>query len=419
MTTDADKHSVDAASADTTSSLFANPDYRRLWAAGALTGVARWLEFIALGIYAYELTRSPQLVALLAVLRMMPYVALGFLVGALADRFDRRRLLILGTSIAALTAAVMCALTYAKVANYAAIAAATMVSGAFWTIDMPVRRRILVDTAGVARVAKALGFDNSTNYATRALGPLIGGATYQLVGIEGIYALIATAYFTCLILAFRLASRRETGGARLSTGLLAALRVPRSLVLDRRFMVIMGVTLDYNLFCFPFTTMVPVIAQKDFALVPVLVGALSACDGIGGVFGALVVGLLGSERTLFRIYYFGTLALLSLMLALSFHLEIMTAIGALLLMGAAAACFSATQYALVHLISPPEIRGRATGILSLFIGTSMIGHYLAGELFGRLSSHEAIRVMAVAGICLMLALGLIWRRIKPAASPSH
>jgi len=62
--------------------LFAGADYRRLWAIGGLTGVARWLEFVAIAIFAYELTHSPALVALLAVLRMVPYVLLGFLVGA-------------------------------------------------------------------------------------------------------------------------------------------------------------------------------------------------------------------------------------------------------------------------------------------------------------------------------------------------
>ena len=57
--------------------LFAQADYRRIWAIGGLTGVARWLEFVALAIFAYEITHSPELVALLAVLRMVPYLLLG------------------------------------------------------------------------------------------------------------------------------------------------------------------------------------------------------------------------------------------------------------------------------------------------------------------------------------------------------
>src|SRR5215813_1189747 len=74
--------------------LFAQADYRRVWAIGGLTGVARWLEFVAIAIFVYELTRSPELVALLAVLRMVPYVLLGFLMGALADAINRKRLMV-------------------------------------------------------------------------------------------------------------------------------------------------------------------------------------------------------------------------------------------------------------------------------------------------------------------------------------
>ena len=81
-----------------------------------------------------------------------------------------------------------------------------MVSGAFWTTDMPVRRRLLVDAVEPESVPIALGFDNATMYATRALGPLIGGATYQELGISGIYALIAICYLVCL--AFATSGRR-------------------------------------------------------------------------------------------------------------------------------------------------------------------------------------------------------------------
>lgn len=112
------------------------------------------------------------------------------------------------------------------------------------------------------------------------------------------------------------------------------------------------------------------------------------------------------------------MAMLALMLGLSCHLEITTAVAALFLIGAAAACFSATQYALVHVISPPEVRGRATGVLSLFIGSSMLGHYLAGQLFGWLDSAQAIRVMAVTGLCIMLVLGSVLITARSSSSPS-
>jgi MFS family permease len=394
-----------------TRALFASADYRRVWAIGGLSGVARWLEFVALAIFAYELTHSPELVALLAVLRMLPYVLLGFVTGALADTIDRKRLLGASLLLMVLSASAMTVLTATGSAGYAAVAVATMISGAFWTVDMPVRRRLLVDAAGSGNLAAALGFDNSTMYATRALGPLIGGATYQLLGIEGIYALIASSYLVCLLLATGIGA--GVTAAPLATAMrgLSLLIPPRELILNRRFQIMLGVTLVYNLWCWPFVIMVPVIAQRDFGLTPTLVGALSACDGIGGTLGALLVGVLSSERTLFRFYYLGTFSFLMLMLVLALHLTAGTAVIVLLLLGMAAAAFSATQYALIYVISPPDMRGRATGVLSLFIGSSMLGHYHAGLLFERLGSSQAMMVMACEGAVVMAVVGVMWWRV--------
>ena len=120
--------------------LFAIADYRRMWAIGAFCGVARWLEFVAIAIFAYALTQSPELVALLAVLRMLPYVLLGFGMGALADALDRKSLLIASLLVMALVSGAMALLTLSGAAGYVLVAAATMASGAFWTTDMPVRQ---------------------------------------------------------------------------------------------------------------------------------------------------------------------------------------------------------------------------------------------------------------------------------------
>jgi predicted MFS family arabinose efflux permease len=336
------------------------------------------------------------------------------LTGAVADIINRKHLLV--ATFAAMVAAsgTMLVVTAMGAATYAAAAAIVMVSGAFWTTDMPVRRRLLVDAVEPSSVPAALGFDNATMYATRALGPLIGGATYQAVGISGIYALIAMSYLLCLALATRVGIQSApSGGAPSTRGKLGLLLPPRELILDRRFQIIMGVTLVYNLWCWPFTGMVPVIGQKDFALTPALVGALAACDGLGGTVGALAVGLLATPRTLFRFYFFGTLACLVLILGLALHLTVGAAVTILLVSGIAAAAFSSTQYALVYNIAPPEMRGRATGVLSIFIGTSMLGHWHAGLLFERLGSIAAMEVMACEGLAAMLALAALWWRTPP------
>jgi predicted MFS family arabinose efflux permease len=279
---------------------------------------------------------------------------------------------------------------------------------------MPVRRRLLVDAAGQHRMASALGFDNATSHATRAIGPLTGGIAYQWLGIEGIFCLSATVYFGCLVLSLRLqrAERPATDSAQ-RIALLNLLVPPRELLQNRMYLLMLGVTIVYNVWCFPIVSMIPVIAQKDFGLSPAAVGALSACDGIGGTIGAIVLGFLAAQRWLFRFYYFGTLVFLLVLLALPFYLTTGATVIGLLVIGVAAACFSATQYALIYTIATPETHGRATGFLSIFIGTSIVGFYNTGFLFNRFASANAMLIMAIEGLVPLFILGLLWARTKP------
>lgn len=395
--------------------LFAVPDYRRLWAIGAGIGVTRWLELLSLGLFAFHVTGSPQLVALVAIVRMVPYVLFGFVVGALADYLDRRWMLAAGFLIAAIASAVMAAMAVADLAGYGTVLVAAVFSGLLWTTDMPVRRRLLVEAAGVERMASALGFDNSTSFATRAIGPLAGGAAYQMFGIEGIFALSALVQLGCFLLSMRLqrtpaaSPASEQAGPRPSP--LAMLILPRELIRSRRFVAVLGVTVVFNVWCFPIISMVPVLGE-EFGLPPTLIGALSACDGIGGTIGSILIGLLAGQRPHFQLYYFGVMGFLLLLMALSAWLTLGTMVLGLFMIGLAQACFSATQYALVYTMSPPKVRGRAAGFMSFFIGTSTIGFYNTGYLFSNFSSTDAMKLMALEGLVPLLLIGLLWLRAK-------
>jgi len=386
--------------------VFEFADYRRTWAIGALTSTARWLEFVALAIFAYELTHSAELVALLAVLRMAPYVALGLIVGGLADVVDRRWLLEVSVVVVLTATAAMTAAAAMSMVGYGLIAAATMLSGAFWTIDMPARRRLMVDAIGPSHMGAGLGFDNATMYATRALGPLMGGIVYEVAGLTGVFAVITACYAGCWV-AVRKIGRSAAPTAR---GRLSAMLPSIALIRNPLIQIAMGITLVFNLWCFPFITMVPVIAQNDFALSHALVGVVTACEGIGGMLGALVVGAVVTERTLFRFYYTGTFVFLVLIAVMSTLLTVVVAVPLLMVIGAASAAFSATQYALIYTLAPPEQRGRATGLLSIFIGSSLVGHYHAGWLFERLGSVPAMQLMAAEGLGALVLLGLLWWR---------
>jgi len=261
-----------------------------------LTGIARWLEFLALGIFAYQLTESPPLVALLGILRLVPYFTLGYLVGSVTDKIDRKRWLLIALVVMCAISGTMAYLAATGEATYTTIVIATLATGVFWLTDMPFRRRFMLDAVGSDRAGRAMGFDNITNYATRGLGPLIGGVVFQFFGPVGVFGVNLGVYVLCFIVALGFQRQRP---AKAVPEVASEPKEPNarptlqgSLLSDTRFCIILAVTVLYNLFCIPFVAMLPVFAQKDFGLQPAAVGTLAAFEGVGGFVGSIVVGLL-------------------------------------------------------------------------------------------------------------------------------
>jgi MFS family permease len=407
-----------AGKGDAQRALFAIPDYRRGWLLGMLTGIARWLEFLAIGVFAYQLTESAPLVALLAILRLAPYALLGYFVGSFTDRIDRKRWLLIGLCAMCCISATMAYLAATGNATYTTVIFATIATGIFWLTDMPIRRRFMLDAVGTERAGRAMGFDNISNYATRGLGPLVGGIVFQIFGPVGVFGLNLAIYLVCLIVALgftRPAVTRQPVAAKSDGPSQDTAASPRSggdagkasLLANPRFLIILGVTVLYNLFCIPFVAMLPVFAQKDFGFSPAAVGTLAAFEGVGGLLGSLAVGFFIRPPMFFSVYFAGPLIYMLSVLALSFVLEPGITVAALIALSIGGAFFSATQYTLIYTAAAPELRGRAFGFLSLCIGCGTLGLWNAGYLFHHFPSERALAIMAAEGLVPMLILGIL------------
>jgi MFS family permease len=275
----------------------------------------------------------------------------------------------------------------------------------------------MVDKVGSQNITAATSLDSSTMFVMRTLGPLLGGAFYQWSGIAGVFFICTLGYAICVILSSRLEVRQPAEKPVLATARPSPFRMllpPVELLLNRPLMIVLGITVVFNIWGFPVLTMMPVIGEREFSLSPTAIGALSACEGIGGTMGALVIAMMAGQRSLFPLYYFGVLSFLGILVGLSVWLVLGSLVVGLLLLGVASAAFAASQYALVYMLSPPEMRGRASGFLALFIGTSTIGFYNTGRLFDLYPTIEALRIMGLQGLIALAVLGALWLWARPA-----
>ena len=116
--------------------LLADADFRRVWLVGGIAGGLRWLELLAVGVYVLEQTGSPWIVALMTVVRLAPMFLCGILIGAIADRYERRRLLLMGLVVLTLTSVVLGVLAFTDQITLWQIAIGTFVSGIFFAGDI-------------------------------------------------------------------------------------------------------------------------------------------------------------------------------------------------------------------------------------------------------------------------------------------
>ena len=391
--------------------LFRNPSYLSVWLLGGLTGFIRWFQLLALGIYTFDITGSPILVAIVPILWGAPLAICGPLIGSIADRVNRKMLLGASIAMAFVVAATMAMLAYTGILTITHIFVASVLSGLFWATDMPVRRRLLGDVAGSA-IATAMSFDAATNSATRMLGPLLGGVMLQMVGITGVFVLSAVIYAIgfALIVTARLP---------MPSGRVARVALLHDLVAGIRFVLgnwelrrVLAVTIVFNVWGFPFTAMIPILGKERLGLDPFQIGMLSSLEGLGAFMGAMIIAVYATSAFYGRIFLWGAgvfLAMLSYLGVLTFvaggpiHSFIATGL-VLAVMGSAMACFATMQSTLTYLNAQPEYRSRVFGVLALCIGTGPFGFLNVGWMAESFGVPTALIVLSLEGLFVFLLL---------------
>ena len=354
--------------------LLAEPSFLVLWLVGALVGAARWLELLVVGIYVFDETGSPLLVASMLMLRMLPLALFGAFAGVIAARFDRRRILLGGLALLALLAGGMGWLGSTGRLEVWHVAVAAFLAGTVWAMDFPVRRTLIGEIAGPARTGAAMSLDTMASSGTKMAGPIAGGALYAAVGMEGAFFLTAATYaIACVVLA----STRPSVPGRLTnvaSGVFSGVREGLAGLKDSPTLVgVLAVTIVFNVWGFPILSMVPVIGKDVLGLTPFEVGLIASMEGLGSLPAAICLALFG--RTLqFRRLYMGGVGLY-LVFALGFALSTNTILTGLLLLGLGVglASFAAMQSALVLLNAPERLRRQMMGVLSVCIGMGPLG----------------------------------------------
>ena len=403
---------------------FLNPNYRLLWVSNFFAYISRWMQMTMLGWFVFEETGSAFLVTLVGFSGMGPLVVLGVFGGVLADRLDKRKLLLCTLFANLLAATGMAALIFSDFflstdnVQYWHAYLVMLVGGIGWGLDMPSRRTIVLDVLGRARVNNAIALDSVGMHSSRMLGPLIGGGLISIslflfddgLGLEAGYAVTLVFFVTSAIMMLNV----RTPASDTSTANQASWNILRNLVEGIRYVgseaTLLGVvliTVFMNLLLFPYQQLIPVVAADVLYVGPTLMGLLLSFEGLGALTGSIGIASWSNLTHHGRVYLGGSLAGLVMLLIFSFSKIYGLSLALMLMLGLGTAGFGAMQATIILLVARDDMRGRGLGVITLAIGAGPIGGLMLGTMADAMGAPRAMTINAVLGLITVGLVGLL------------
>lgn len=392
-------------------------NYRRYFAGQVVSLSGNWAQIVAETWLILELTDSPVAVGVNTALQFTPMLLFGAFGGVLADRFDKRRLLMVTQALMVLPALGLFALATTGVVEPWMVFALVLARGAVLAIDNPTRQSFVIEMVGPDRVVNAVSLNSALIHVARMAGPAVAGVLIVSAGVEPCFLLNA-ASFAAMIVALRGMRTAELTRPELHARRPGALRealryVSRTpaLAVPLAMMALVG-TLAFN-----FQVLLPLLARYSFHGGPEAYATLMIAMGAGSVAGALVAGARGRVSPGLLIGSSAAFGLCTLLAALAPTLTLAAA--ALALTGAASVTFAAGVNSALQLAVEPAMRGRVMALYSVvFLGSTPIGGPLAGWLAGAAGPRAGLVLGAAGALAAALGAWTILRRAAPTgASP--
>jgi Arabinose efflux permease len=359
-------------------------NFRLYWIGQIVSLVGTWMQTVSQPWLVLLLGGSPIQLGLVLALQFAPSLALAPLGGVLADRVDKRRLLLVTQSVAAIQAAVLFTLTATHVIQIWQIMLLALALGLVNALDMPVRQSFAAELVPREELMNAITLNSASFNLARVIGPAVAGITLALFGPAFNFAINAVSYLGVLTALRRMdpaAMQRIARPAQhpsirssLSEGIRYALRTPTVLW---PLVLLAGV----GTFGMNFQTLLPLFAKYTLHLEADGFGALFAAMGVGSLFGSLSLAFIGSRRPLVWMILGGAVSFVIFESLLGLSRAPVAAFSLIVFVGLSSMLMVNTINVTVQRSVPDELRGRVMALyVTVFAGSTPIGGLLAGTV---------------------------------------
>ncbi len=387
------------------------PNFRWFFIGQGLSQTGTWMRRTALGWLVFELTGSYKLLGTVMALSLAPMFFLAPLSGAIADRVDKRKMIIFSQLMASATSAALAAYVFLDFQQIWPIMVMAIFAGIAFSIEVPPRQAFVVEMVGREHLMNAIALNSALVNMTRIVGPAAAGILMSVKG-AGFVFLIDCVSYLCV------------------AGTLMALKLPKFVKPkdkpSRIKQVVDGLKeacsnehvrptlmLLFTTACFgwSFTTLMPAICQDVVKMSELKYGVLMSSFGIGAIAGALLVAGMGTRTNPRRQLFGGIWLMIAGLIVFSFMRSFWTMAPAMIVVGFGAIAFISTANTIVQTSVQDRIRGRVMGVWALTFGGSLpLGSYLTGWVSSYISPFQTIQIFCSITIVTSISIFLWFSR---------
>jgi MFS family permease len=381
-----------------------NRQYRWLFASNMAFFLAMQGQMLVRSMITFELTRSPLDLGFVNFAVAIPMMVLSPFGGVIADRFERRRLILLGQGALILSELCVVVLLVTGRLEFWHIVATAMVIGCIFPFTMPARTAVVVNIIGKRGLQNAMALSMGGMNATRILGPTLSGFMVPVLGLAGAFSIGVALYAVALLCLLGVDRCPPSEGARDQSALHDLRGGFRYVGRNRLVLVLLVFGILPMFLAMPFQTLLVVFSEEVWDVGSRGLGVLYAMSGLGGLLGSVYVAQRSEMRGRLSMMLGSLVAFASFLLAFAMSPWFLLGLPLVLLANVFSSVFGTLNNAAIQVLIPDRVRGRISSFLMMSFGITPLGTLPMAAVAERFGAP-----VAVAGAsALVIVVGLIF-----------
>jgi len=388
-------------------------NFRIYWFGMFVSLVGTWIQSVAQSWLVFELTNSAFLLGLVGFLNSIPVFLLSLFGGVLADRLNKRKILIATQASFMLLAFFLAVLTQLKLVTPKQIMLIALLNGVVMAFDAPSRQAMVVELVGKTHLPNAIALNSVSFSSSRIIGPALAGILVAVIGMSGCFYLNGIS-FLAVILALLIIKINYLEKHHQSKTWLKDLKEGLVFVRNNRLILALIMMVGIvSLFGASYMVLMPIFAKNVLQVGVKGLGLLMSCAGAGALIGALILARLGDFQYKGKLLFFSSLIFSVSLIIFSISKIYLLSLVVLFFTGGASVTAIALINTLLQTKVPDHFRGRVMSIFMLtFAGFVPFGNLIAGSMSQVFGVSFTLMISGMICLVIFVSLNLFFPKIR-------